>query len=50
MMTDLSPEALTEGPLRGQAKGKHAPSSDAGDIEAVGGRDTTNVASVGART
>ena len=38
-MTDLSPEALTEGPLRGK-KGKHAPSSGAVDIEAVGERST----------
>jgi hypothetical protein len=47
MMTDLSPEALTEGPLRGKKKGKHAPS---GDVEAVGERDTTDVTSVGVRT
>ena len=50
IMTDLSPEALTEGPLRGKAKGKHAPSSDAVDIEAVGELDTTDVTSVGVRT
>jgi hypothetical protein len=50
MMTDLSPEALTEGPLRGKAKGKHAPSSDAGDIEAVGEPGTIDGTSVGVRT
>jgi hypothetical protein len=49
-MTDLSPEALTEGPLRGKAKGKRAPSSNAVDVEAVGERDTTDVTSVGVRT
>jgi len=38
-MTDLSPEALTEGPLRGK-KGKHAPTSNAVDIEAVGERSS----------
>jgi hypothetical protein len=50
MMTDLSPEALTEGPLRGKKKGGHALSSDALDIEAVGERATTDVTSVGVRT
>lgn len=50
VMTDLSPEALTEGPLRGKAKGKHAPSGDAVDIEAVGERGTTDATSVGVRT
>lgn len=49
-MTDLSPEALTEGPLRGEKKGGLASSGDAMDIEALGGRDTTDVTSVGART
>jgi hypothetical protein len=49
MMTDLSPEALTEGPLRGK-KGGHAPSSDAVDIEAVGEHGTTDGTSVGVRT
>ena len=41
-MTDLSPEALTEGPLRGKKKGKHTPSSNAVDIEAVGERGTAD--------
>jgi hypothetical protein len=49
-MTDLSPEALTEGPLRGKNKGGHAPSGVAEDIEAVGGRDTTDGTSIGVRT
>jgi hypothetical protein len=47
MMTDLSPEALTEGPLRGKKMEAHAPSSD---VEAVGEHDTTGVTSVGVRT
>ena len=50
VMTDLSPEALTEGPLRGKAKAKHAPSSDAVDIEAVGESGMTDGTSVGVRT
>ena len=41
-MTDLSPEALTEGPLRGKKMEKHAPSSNAVDIEAVGERGTAD--------
>jgi hypothetical protein len=48
-MTDLSPEALTEGPLRGKAKGKHASSSDAVDIEAVGEGGTTGRTDVAVR-
>ena len=39
-MTDLSPEALTEGPLRVKKEGRHAPSSGAVDIEASGERST----------
>jgi hypothetical protein len=50
MMTDLSPEALTEGPLRGKAKGKHAPSSNAVDIESVDEPGMTDGTSVGVRT
>jgi hypothetical protein len=50
MMTDLSPEALTEGPLRGKKKGGLASSGDAMDIEAVGERGTTDGTRLGIRT
>ena len=50
MMTDLSPEALTEGPLRGKKKEGLAKSGNAEDIEAVGDRGTTDGTSVGVRT
>jgi hypothetical protein len=46
-MTDLSPEALTEGPLRSKKKEAHAPS---GDVEAVGEHDATDGTSIGVRT
>ena len=48
-MTDLSPEAVTEGPLRGKEKGGHTPPGNAEDIEAVGERAMTDGTSVGVR-
>jgi hypothetical protein len=49
IMTDLSPEALTEGPLRGKKKGGHGTSDVAVDIEAAGERSTPGGTSVAVR-
>jgi hypothetical protein len=49
IMTDLSPEALTEGPLRGKKKGGHGTSAVAVDVEAIGERGTADGTSVAVR-